>query len=671
MEVNFGGAIGRRASKHICLLLILSFFSVVSAGNLQAQNKIKISKNNIDLFRVIKAKFVCYEPEGASPQLGKLNKKGLKPKKRKWKLYNLQKLQTKVSKLQTKIDNRQRVSKTLRKRHKRLSRKLGKIEDYYQQCVGTNPDGQDDGFNGDDSLLDAYTEQLTLQEVNYILDKVAFGGSSELRSIGLNEGLTALVDALVDGVMSDVELQQLHNDSLYWASLNYFYPPDDPGYGRIWTHYSVQIGQMHRLLYSRNPFHEWMLLMLAAHFSTNLNAIDFSFARGYHYGLPLHWKLLRDHAVGNFQELSSAMFLDPAMNFWLDNKDNRIGEPNQNFAREFLELFNLGVDDIVTGLPNYDEESVVATTAFVSGYYPDIGFDPLNGNEVISISYAQELHDPGIYTLFRGIPGAEVTSYMQPETVLQHVLFQHPGAARYIAERFAGQLLYPGLPDGIINSLAATLVAENYELRPFLKRVLKSQAFFSQTSIQSCISSPLEHFVRLSRKLLSEQLSREGGSEAPGHWVMHTIINSAAYAGQHLFEPPSVFGWKNSCNINRSGNIAVGEEWVSAQRLLNRGRGCLEIMNSFNWINVDFLNVIGLENGMSASEIILQVAGYVWNYTPTPEQITVLSRLLTELRDDEGNTYIYDLNLDEDWYVRAKIPRLICLLGDLVDNNLR
>ena len=666
----------------LSLLLFGLVFSFPS--ELEAQKaKIKITKKNISQFRVIKGKYVCYSPTGSTPQLGKINKKRLKPK-RKWKRYNTTALQNRVDKLQNKVDKRKRVKKSVKRKLKRLQRKLSKVLGYVNQCSG-NSGGGDGGFDGDDSALDPYNDQLTATEVDYLLNKVALGGSYELREIGLTEGLEALVDALVDGVMSPQERSQLHTDSIYWASLNYYYPDDPPGYGRIWTSYSVQLGQMHRLLYSRDPFHEWMLLMLAAHFATNINAVDFSFSHFYHYGLPLHWKLLRDNAVGNFQTLSNAMFLDPVMNFWLDNKDNRLGEPNQNYAREFLELFNLGAVDPKTGLANYDEESIVATTAYVSGYSVDEeyeeepigegGVDPETGNRVISIYYSEENHDPGSYTLFRGIPGAEYTGNLQPEEVLDHVLYSHPGAARYIAERFAGQMLYPGLSENIVASLASTLRANNYDLKPFLKRVLRSQAMFSGSARASCVSSPLEHFVRLTRKLLDGPLPRDvpvdGEACQSSCWFMHSVINAAASSGQHLFEPPSVFGWKNSCNINRSGNVAVGEEWITAQRLLNRGRGCIELLNQFNGGGLDFVDVLGLENGMNAIEIVNQIASYVWNYTPTAEQLTVLSRWLTELRDDEGNVYPHDPDLSEEWYVRSKMPRLVCLLGDLVNNNLR
>jgi uncharacterized protein (DUF1800 family) len=381
--------------------------------------------------------------------------------------------------------------------------------------------------------------------------------------------------------------------------------------------------------------------------------------------------LLKGNVLGNFQTITNGMLTDPAMNEWLDNKDNHVGNPNQNFARELLELFTLGAIDPVSGAKNYDEESVVAATAFASGFYEGTQPDPASGKDVVASAYSNELHDFDAYTLFRGIAGAEVTAALSPEQLVDRILHQHPGSARYIAERFAGQILYPGLSEAMVSQLAADLHAGNFELRPLVRKLLLSQAMFSESARNSCIAAPIERTVRLARRILTRPLPQDGENLDKSYYLLLTLRDTARDAGQSVFEPPSVFGWKGSCNINRSGQVSRGEGWLSEQRVLNRSRSCGDLMGMLAWAQYDLAGALEITNYSDAGLIVSTLASRLFNLTLSAEETAVLVKFMTTERNSDGSSSNIEVNPGDQNYLWRKVTRLICLLADMSAANLR
>jgi hypothetical protein len=520
--------------------------------------------------------------------------------------------------------------------------------------------------------LSPYREQLSTAEVNHILDKVAFGGSPALREIGTRQGLSALVAALVDGLGTSEELSRLDAATDDWTARGFYFNEDDPELRgiRIWTTEAAQIGQTYRTVFTPNPLREWMTLQMSAHFAVNLDRIGFSYSSFSGHGIPLHWELLRREALGNFRSLTQGMLTDPAMNFWLNNKDNRVGEPNQNFARELLELFTLGAVDPISAQANYGEDSVSAATSFLSGYYESVGRDRDTGLEAVGITYDAALHDSQSLAIFPEILGATRRQSFTPQTIVDHIFSNHPGAPRYLAERFAGQMLYPGLPEEVVAPLAARLKSDNYEWKPFLRLVLKSQAMFSRSAERSCITSPLESAFKLARRF-PPPLVGTGEQARASYYALYSIFSGAQDAGQGLFKPPSVFGWKGACNINRAGVVARGEGWLTAQKQLNVGRGCIGYMNYLNELKFNFVEALGLQSGDSAEIVASKVYGALFDAPVSVEARVRLVTFLTTERNDEGIDRAVEVDLSDEYYVRRKIPRLLCIVSGLFESGRR
>jgi hypothetical protein len=518
------------------------------------------------------------------------------------------------------------------------------------------PNSQVSEFNGDSNSLVPYKNNLTQNEVQYLLDKVAFGGNKSLLALGINQGLEALVQELVNGQKLTSSYQK---DADFWTHRHFFYGEAPKGFkNRIWTVESIIVGQAYHFSFSPNPLHEWMLLQLSGHFATNLDELGLAYDKYSHIALKDHWSLLRKYAVGNFALLTNAFFLDPAMNRWLDNMQNHKGSPNQNYARELLELFILGLNDPITGASNYDEQTVVAATAAVSGYYPAEVKDPETQTPIYGIKYMQQKHDERPLRMFSAVPEARTKKTFKPKSFVWHVLFKHPGSSRYIAERFAGLMLYPGLSEPVVQELASLLKQNKYELKPFLKRILMSSAMFSTKARHACILSPIEHAVKLIRKLGLTTLPQEGSKLPAADFFFAMFRSTTLKAGQGLFQPPSVFGWKGSCNINRNGVITKGEGWLTNQAMLLRSSMCSEIMNAFNYLEFNWLQRFSISPQSVPAEVVEKVAQDLFGFTPKPDIKNMLAGFLTDVNTSPGESF------GETVWANKKISRLICSLSD-------
>lgn len=524
-------------------------------------------------------------------------------------------------------------------------------------------------FGGRAESLASYREELTEAEIEHLLNKVALGGTDELRVIGRTQGLTGLVNALVDGLGDASSELSFDQTVAYWVDRGFYRPEDDPG-KVYWTLWAAQWGQFYRFLFARNPFKEYMTLLLSGQFATNLNAINFAFNEEAGEGIPEHIDRLRRHALGNFVYLSQEMVYDRAMSKWLNNDDNHVGAPNQNFAREFMELFTLGTLDPVTGAKNYDERSVVAATGYFSGFESQWPVDPATGREKLAIVYNEDLHDTTVRTAFPGVPGAEITGALDWMQFPVQILYYHPGSGRYIGERLFAQLVYPHVPESIVAELADDLRQNTYELKPVLRKILRSSAMFSAQAVKPCVASPVEYLTRLYRKLSTTPLPRDGEPGEQSTYLLWSLLENYRAMGQLPFEPPSVFGWKGACGINRAGAKSVGEGFLSAQKVLNRDRACVDLMNHMSWSGYDFTDLFPSRNITPQAAVDL-LSQKLFFYSLSTAERDLLVRFLTHEVEEDGSKRLVDFDLNEYWYVQRKVPRVICLLQGLIENNLR
>ncbi len=273
-----------------------------------------------------------------------------------------------------------------------------------------------------------------------------------------------------------------------------------------------------RMLNSDRPLQEKMALFWHGHFATSEEKV-----RDYRKLLKQN-QLFRNQGLGNFRELLVAVAQDPAMLAFLDAAVNVKGAPNENFAREIMELFSMGVG-------HYNETDIrEAARAFTGWNFGDLKF-------VVS----SEKHDDGVKTLLGK------TARFDGVSAIDHILAQ-PVAAEFIAAKIYRYFVREDLSAELQAELGVRLRASNYELGPFLETVFLSRDFYSAESIASRIKSPVELVISTYKKL--------GLKDVPGVPDFNEITEAL---GQKLFFPPTVAGW------------AQGRSWITPGLLLARG----------------------------------------------------------------------------------------------------
>ena len=266
-----------------------------------------------------------------------------------------------------------------------------------------------------------------------------------------------------------------------------------------------------------SPFTEQMTLFWHNHFTSSLRKVK---------APKLMFKqnlLLRKYAFGNFRDLLHAISEDPAMILYLDNQSNRKGKPNENYARELLELFTLGEG-------NYTEQDIKEAARAFTGYQ----INRQTGE--FYINFRQ--HD------------FEVKSFMNRrgkfigEDIVD-IILEQPQVARHISEKIARQFINNPRKKFLLK-IADYFFNANYEILPLVRHILLSEEFWNPNNRGSMIKSPVELIVGTLRTLGFQ----------PNEFK--PLAQGSRKMGQDLFDPPNVKGWIG------------GKQWVTTNTFLAR-----------------------------------------------------------------------------------------------------
>jgi hypothetical protein len=280
-----------------------------------------------------------------------------------------------------------------------------------------------------------------------------------------------------------------------------------------------------RMLTSPRPLQEKMALFWHGHFASNEAKV-----RDYRKLLG-QLELFQKQGTGNFRDLTVAVAQDPAMLSFLDAGVNVKGASNENFAREIMELFTLGVG-------NYTEKDIrEAARAFTGWNYVDVKF-------VVN----KDQHDDGEKT-FLGRTGR-----FDGVDVID-IIMQQPATADFIAGKIYRFFVRQDLSLDLQKQLGAVLRQSHYEISPLLEKILLSRDFYSSASVGTHIKSPVELALTTYRKL--------GLKNVPGLPDFNSVT---AALGQQLFSPPTVAGW------------AGGQSWITPGLLLERGNFVRDVL---------------------------------------------------------------------------------------------
>jgi uncharacterized protein (DUF1800 family) len=280
-----------------------------------------------------------------------------------------------------------------------------------------------------------------------------------------------------------------------------------------------------RMLQTTHPVEQKMALLWHGHFATHENKV-----RDYRKMLQ-QIDLFETGATGNLRDLTIKVAQNPAMLYFLDAQYNVKGAPNENFAREVMELFTMGVG-------NYTERDVrECARAFTGWYFDDLAFKVDPGK-----------HDDGAKT-FLGKTG----NFDGVDVI--RIIFEQPVTAEFLASKIYRFLVRDELSPELRRKLGAVLRDHDYDVKPLLAVIFSSKDFYSQASYGGHIKGPVELVVTMLKQL--------GAGEVPG---VPDFNQMTIAMGQHLLNPPSVAGW------------AGGKAWITPGLLIARGNAARDLL---------------------------------------------------------------------------------------------
>ena len=381
---------------------------------------------------------------------------------------------------------------------------------------------------------------LTYDEAAHLLRRMGFGGTPEEIEQLAARGREGAVDYLI--AYGQVDNRTMEDQLARGFDFS------DPFNFSKFNRYDLQRWWFTRMVYTSCPFEEKMTLFWHNHFATAVSKVPEIF-------MYTQNKLLRANALSRFDTLLLAVAQDPAMLIWLDGITNVAGKANENFGREVMELFTMGIRDVVTQEPNYSEADVKEVARAFTGwkfFHPREATDPYEYRFFVN----PPEHDNTAKTVFAGTPYQAAGNFDGRDIV--DLLAARRATARFLVWKLFKFFVYP-LADSqadraTVEKFADIYMTQNHSIKALVRAIFTSDEFFSERARFALVKSPVELIVGGIRML--------GAQYAYGTSAFQDGANLPAilsvFLGQELFNPPDVAGWR------------LGLDWINTSTLLNR-----------------------------------------------------------------------------------------------------
>ncbi len=356
------------------------------------------------------------------------------------------------------------------------------------------------------SALGRYDGPFSRRNAAHLLRRAGFGGTPAEIDTAAASGMQASVDRLLHPQGADVALPD--------------FPQPSELYNRKVQTYVAQMWWLDRMLRSQHPLAEKMTFFWHGHFATSIRKVPPAL-------MVAQMNLFRQQGLRNFHTLLLSVSKDPAMLIWLDNRANVKAHPNENYAREVMELFALG-------LGNYTEDDIKNAARAFTGWSVD-------KQQAFIDRTAQ--HDDGIKTVLGR------TGNLSGDDVIATIVSQ-PIHQRFICRKLLEYFVYSDPEPELVDALAQTYALSGYDIAHTVGTIFRSNVFYSTRAYRAMPKSPIEFVVGTLRFMDVRAVPKD-----TVYWLVRM--------GQDPLAPPSVKGWDG------------GPTWVNTATLLAR----------FNYVN--------------------------------------------------------------------------------------
>lgn len=490
--------------------------------------------------------------------------------------------------------------------------------------------------------LDPYTGTWTKQQAAHLLRRTLFGPTFQQLQDAVTNGLDATVTTLLTPKVMDLPLTYDPDEGIApfgqpWN--NSVYPGDTAGIQATNTARlkSLAAWAMKNLNNQDTSITEKMSLFWHNHFACPI-AADQRSTLDYHL-------LVHQYALGNFKDFIKEITINPSMLEFQNGATNNVYSPNENYAREFLELFSIG-KGLQTGpgdYSNYTEQDVAAGAKIFTGYTIK-GIQSSTESSVTSY-FMPILHDGTVKQLSYRLNNETVSPNGANEySDYIDIVFQQDEVARFISRKlyryFVNYELTDQVEQNIIPAMATIMINNNYEILPVMEALLKSQHFYDVNLIGSCIKSPMEmifSMINSTNSVINFDLETT--------YEMYLYLYGVGdNLGQSYGQPPSVSGWTAYYQAPSFTKL-----WVNSTHIKTRMQISyfFTMMNGIEVNGNSFkVNALGLLDSLSnPSDVNTVVDDIISLLVPKPLNLTqkfTLKYILTGGQADSVWAYQYN-----------------------------
>lgn len=476
------------------------------------------------------------------------------------------------------------------------------------------------------NTLNPYTGPWGYEQAAHLLRRTTFGPTYAQIKEAVDQGMAMTLYTLFD------------NTPMPPDPVNFYFQNDpNVAIGETWLNapYSQEINlQQYRfrsiygwtmdiLIYEGMSIREQMTLFWHNHFAvSNVNDPKF---------MHKHITLLRENATGNFRDLVKAVTIDPAMLRFLNGRQNTANAPNENYARELLELFTIGKGP-QTGpgdYTNYTEDDIREIAKVLTGWR-DRGYLTNNPDLAVQSVFINNLHDNSTKQLSHRFDNITIENAGPEEySHLIDIIFERDEVAKYICRKLYRWFVYYEISDeieaNIIEPMAQIMIDNDYEIQAALEALLSSEHFFNFLNVGPMIKNPLVFIMNTLRQFevaFPTQLFQN-------YNMKFRLYQATALLQMQYYFPPSVAGWKAYYQ-----EPLYYRTWINSTTLQYRF-GYTDVLTTVGYVFggqrlvIDVLNFITtIDNPYDPNQVVLEFAKILFPQPITDGQVNALKEIL-------------------------------------------
>ena len=462
-------------------------------------------------------------------------------------------------------------------------------------------------------------EGLSIKKLNQKLDRKKLLFLLRRCTIGFSiEQLEALHNLSVEEVIE----QLFKTETQYSLPLNFEFNEDRMvPIGKTWINAPYRTDVFYEQ-YRKKSLRAWLisfthnnpcsLRQQMMYFWLNFYSISDVLEHKYEYNHILH---LHNNAFGNFKQITLDITLDPAMLRFLSGFENTKISPNENYARELLELFTIGRGEIVSkgDYTTFTEQDISIISKALSGW-TDTGWFAEDSTKKIGVEFKKDNHDFSQKKLSKRFNSTTILPTGEDEyKQIIELIFSKKETAIHFTRRlynwFCADEITKEAEEYLIFPLSEILIKHNYEIKPMLEALFSSEYFYSLTNTSTRLKNPVQYTF----DLLQFLPITTSNNVVENYNFYFDVFDNITKMGMELLKPPSVGGWKAYYQAPGYSKLWINSASLKNKKVLvNKLTDNTNVWDAWN-VKIDFPKLIKQTKAKTTDELIEFLNEFLFN----------------------------------------------------------